>query len=156
MIVVKAPGNFEQYLGRKYTVFLAGSIEGDTAEQWQTKVANELTNTDMVLVNPRRDDWDSSWKTTKNSPQFREQVLWEQEALNACDAIALYFDKDTKSPISLMELGLFAATGKIVMYCPDGFWKKGNVDIVAELYGIPQAADWGEFVTLIRQSGELY
>ena len=35
-------------------------------------------------------------------------------------------------------VGLHAAGGKCLMVCPDGFWRKGNVDIVCERYAIPQ------------------
>ena len=49
----------------------------------------------------------------------------------------MYFDPNTKSPISLLELGLFAHSKKLIVCCPEGFWRKGNVDIVCDKYGIP-------------------
>jgi hypothetical protein len=49
----------------------------------------------------------------------------------------MYFDPSTKSPISLLELGLFARSGKIKVICPDGFWRKGNVEVVCNYYNIP-------------------
>ena len=48
-----------------------------------------------------------------------------------------WFSPDTKSPISLLEFGKFADSGKMLVCCPTGFWNKGNVDIVCERYGIP-------------------
>lgn len=42
----------------------------------------------------------------------------------------------SQRPISLLELGLYARTKKLLVVCPDGFWRKGNVDIVAERYHI--------------------
>ena len=56
------------------------------------------------------------------------------------------------SPISLLEFGLHARSGKMVVFCPEGFWRKGNVDIVCERYGIPQVEEMEELVTLIRYS----
>jgi hypothetical protein len=50
----------------------------------------------------------------------------------------MYFDPATKSPISLLELGLFAKTGKLIVCCSEGFWRKGNVDIVCKRYGVMQ------------------
>jgi hypothetical protein len=50
----------------------------------------------------------------------------------------MYFDKDTKSPITLLELGLFARGGTIIVCCPEGYWRKGNVDVVCEKYDIVQ------------------
>ena len=49
----------------------------------------------------------------------------------------MYFDPNTKSPISLLELGLFAQSKKLIVCCPEGFWRKGNVDIVCDRYNIP-------------------
>ena len=76
-------------------------------------MSNELK--DVTILNPRRDDWDNSWTQSINNPQFREQVEWELEAMEKADIIAMYFDKSTKSPITLLELGLFAHTGKMIV-----------------------------------------
>ncbi len=133
--VVKPPKEMPD--GKK--VFLAGSIEMGAAENWQEKVERLLAKSDWIILNPRRDDWDSSWKQGIEHQQFREQVEWELEGLEKSDAVILYFDKDTKSPISLLELGLFAHTGKLIVICPDGFWRKWNVDIVCKRYGVRTA-----------------
>jgi hypothetical protein len=120
------------------TIFLAGSIEMGVAENWQTRTTKILSKTDMIIYNPRRDDWDSSWVQSIDNSQFREQVDWELNALAQAEHILLYFDPNTKSPISLLELGLHAKSGKLRVVCPDGFWRKGNVDIVCHRYAIPQ------------------
>ena len=44
----------------KYNIFLAGSIEMGTAENWQERLVRELASEDVTIFNPRRDDWDSS------------------------------------------------------------------------------------------------
>jgi hypothetical protein len=123
------------------SVFLAGSIEQGTAENWQNYIIEKLKNKDIVIFNPRRENWDSSWKEDISNPEFYDQVNWELEALEKSKLVAMYFDPNTKSPISLLELGLFAQTGKIVVCCPSGFWKKGNIDIVCKRYQIIQVAD---------------
>lgn len=149
---VKAPNEFVR---TKTIVFFAGSIEMGIAEPWQLKLATALRDMDVTVLNPRRDDWDSSWKQTKDNPQFREQVEWELEGQEAADVIALYFDPATHSPISLLELGLFGkGPGKMVVLCPEGFYRKGNVDIVCERYGIEQAGEWDEFVARVRTAIE--
>jgi hypothetical protein len=56
---------------------------------------------------------------------------------------------DTKAPISLLELGLFARSDRVVVGCPDGFWRRGNVEIVCQRYGCALAGEWEEFVTLL-------
>ena len=57
---------------------------------------------------------------------------------NMANLILMYLDPQTKAPISLMELGLSAHKRKLIVCCPDGFWRKGYVDIVCERYGIAQ------------------
>ena len=123
--------------GRK--LFLAGSIEMNSAEEWQSDVLRQLAETDWVVLNPRRGSWDSSWEQRIDQPEFKEQVEWELAGLERADRILLYFDPRTKSPISLLELGLFAKSGKLVVVCPEGFWRKGNVDIVCAKFGITRA-----------------
>ncbi len=110
----------------------------DQADNWQKHAIEMLTNTEWIILNPRRLSWDSSWKQSKDDPQFREQVEWELNAQEVADKILMYLDPNTKSSISLMELGLFEGTHKMVVVCPEGFWRKGNVDIVCERYGVPQ------------------
>lgn len=133
---IKAPNKISN---AGHTIFLAGSIEMGKAENWQDKVVRLLKDEENVIIfNPRRDDWDSSWEQSIHHKQFREQVEWELKALEHADKILMYFDPKTKSPISLLELGLYARTGKLIVVCPEGFWRKGNVDIVCEKYGIEQ------------------
>ena len=117
-------------------IFLAGSIEMGKAENWQEKIVNTF-NKSYLFFNPRRDDWDSSWEQKIENVQFNEQVTWELNALDSSDVIIMYFDPNTKSPISLLELGLYAASGKLIVCCPEGFWRKGNVDIVCQRYKVP-------------------
>ncbi len=136
---IKAPNKIPQ--GR--SIFLAGSIEMGAAENWQDRVARELASTDWILLNPRRDDWDSSWKQSIENKQFREQVEWELNAMEHANHILMYFDPATKSPISLLELGLWThpsetKASKLIVVCPEGFWRKGNVDVVCSRYRVPQ------------------
>jgi hypothetical protein len=118
-------------------VFLAGSIEMGKAEMWQNKIITELDEKAYIFINPRRDDWDSSWEQDILNPNFYEQVNWELDSLEVADIILFYFDPNTMSPISLLELGLHARSNKVIVCCPKGFWRKGNVDIVCHKYGIP-------------------
>jgi hypothetical protein len=136
---IKAPAdfNFKDLALYKYLVFLAGSIEMGAAENWQERAKNLFDGCDAALLNPRRDDWDSSWAQEIENPKFREQVNWELKGLDMCDQILMYFDPKTKSPITLLELGLYATSGKLVVCCPDGFWRKGNVQIVCAKFNVP-------------------
>ncbi|QQP94157.1 nucleoside 2-deoxyribosyltransferase domain-containing protein [Lysobacter enzymogenes] len=118
-------------------VFLAGSIDMGGSADWQAQFARELADEGVVLLNPRREDWNPAWKPVAEEPEFRRQVEWELAALQRADVIAMYLAPGSQAPVSLLELGLHAGSGKVLLACPDGFWRKGNVDIVAERYGIP-------------------
>jgi hypothetical protein len=138
----------------RFSVFLAGSIEMGVAENWQEKIERELHDMENIcILNPRRDYWDSSWKQDIEDPQFNEQVSWELNALEKADLIIFYFSPETKSPVSMLELGLFARSRKAIVCCPKGFWRKGNVDIVCKRYGVEQVNSLEELILSIRNQG---
>jgi len=130
---------------RKKSIFLAGSIENGAAEDWQARLGKWLLWKNYNVFNPRREDWDSSWIQSYENPQFSQQVKWEMNALDKADYIVMYFDPATKSPISLLELGLHAHGGKLFVVCPDGFYRKGNVEVVCSIYDIPLFNTLDEF-----------
>lgn len=138
-------------LGYK-SIFLAGSIEMGKAEDWQKKVIDEVADFEKVIFNPRRDNWDASWEQTLDNPKFVEQVDWELEYLERADLIVMNLVPETMSPISLMEFGMYARSKKLVVYCPHGFWRKGNIDVVCRRYQIPQVEKFEELITLIKYS----
>jgi len=123
---------------KKPILFLAGSIEMGKAEDWQQHLSQELTTFPITILNPRRDAWDNSSKPSIDNPLFKEQVDWELDGLEMAHYRVFHFEAGTKSPITLLELGLMANKGNNLIHCPEGFWRKGNVDIICERYGIPQ------------------
>lgn len=119
------------------SVFLAGSIEMGKAIDWQSAMTIALSDLPVAIFNPRRIDWNAGWTQSIHHPQFNEQVNWEMDQLIKADVIALFLQPGTMSPISLLELGLHAASGKLIVCCPEGFWRRGNVEIVCHRYKIP-------------------
>jgi Nucleoside 2-deoxyribosyltransferase like len=148
--VIKPPTPLD-FDGNEPSVFLAGSIEMGQAEQWQSALEQALADLDVIVLNPRRDEWDASWVQSIDNPQFREQVEWELEAQERATLIAMYFAPATKAPVTLLELGLSARSGKLVVCCPEGFWRKGNVEVVCGRYGVPLVATLDELVAAVRQ-----
>jgi hypothetical protein len=148
--VLKPPGPL-LLDGRTPSVFLAGSIEMGTAEDWQTQVERALGDLDVVVLNPRRDEWDASWVQSIADRNFREQVEWELEAQEQAGIIAMYFDPRTQAPVTLLELGLFARSGKLLVCCQEGFWRKGNIEVVCARYGVPLVGELPELVSLLRK-----
>ncbi|KAF2802673.1 uncharacterized protein BDZ99DRAFT_401411, partial [Mytilinidion resinicola] len=54
-------------------------------------------------------------------------------------------------PISLLELGLFAASGKLVVCYPKNFWRKGNVQVMARKYGFPLLETYEKFILVVKE-----
>lgn len=123
------------------SIFLAGSIDMGRAEPWQAQVEAVLAHEDVILLNPRRDDWDDSWVQSIANPEFRRQVEWELDGLERADWILIYFAPNTSAPVSLLELGLSARSGHVIVACPPGYWRRGNVEIVCQRFGIPLYPD---------------
>ena len=133
------------------SVFLGGSIEMGKAEDWQKILIKAFSDKQIIFLNPRRNDWDSTWEQKITNPEFKLQGTWELTALEFSDIIVMYFDPNTKSPISLLELGLHAKSKKLIVFCPEGFWRKGNVDIVCERYGITQVDSVDELIKTLEK-----
>ncbi len=120
------------------SIFLAGSIAMGNAEPWQEALIEALRSFDVVILNPRRPAWDASWVQSIANPTFREQVEWELAAQELATLVVMYFAPSTQAPITLLELGLLARSGKLIVCCPEGFWRKGNVDVVCARLGVEQ------------------
>lgn len=118
-------------------VFLGGSIEMGKAVNWQKKTVAALKNKDVTILNPRRDDWDSSWKQVPSFKPFKEQVEWEQLALTQSNHIIMNFIPDTQSPITLLELGICLNRwwdAELYVCCPKEYFRYGNVAITCEFH----------------------
>ncbi|MBF4471664.1 nucleoside 2-deoxyribosyltransferase domain-containing protein [Flavobacterium sp. HJJ] len=135
--IYRAPETIDNISQDTQTIFLAGSIEMDKAIDWQKK-CEEVLSTQYIVFNPRREKWNSDWEQSITNPQFKEQVDWELNALEKVDIIIMFFANNTKSPISLLEFGLYAQSKKMKVVVEKDFWRKGNIDIVCEKYNIQQ------------------
>ena len=139
--IIKPPTPISKasFVGRP-SLMLLGSIEMGNAVDWQTTTSDEFADDDIDIYNPRRESWDSSWEQSIDNPYFKFQVEWELTAHENVGVRLFYFDPNTKSPVSMLELGLAHSLGTLdtVVVCPKGFWRKGNIDIVCQRYGIHQ------------------
>lgn len=155
MKVFKSPNTDYKSDSAKNKIFLAGSIEMGKAVDWQAKLAEDLSEFNVTLLNPRRDDWDSSWEQKESNLGFKTQVLWELEALEAANMIVFFFDPNTVSPITLMEFGLHAGRSKgiktnMVVCCPEGYFRKGNLDITSQYYKVPSVQTYEQLVEFLK------
>lgn len=115
------------------SVFLAGTIDDGNSFNWQESLINRCQDLDVVFYSPRRKYWNKD--ATKEDIEF--QIKWEQEHLDSVDLIVMCLLDSSKSPISLLELGLYAKSNKIVVFCNPEFYRYTNVQMVCQKYNIP-------------------
>ena len=103
--------NTEENKGRR--VFLAGTIDMGNSENWQEEVIKLfngplLKEMGFTIYNPRRIEG-------LKSEDQEEQIQWELNHLDKADTILMNLLPSSKSPISLLEFGLYAKSGKLVV-----------------------------------------
>ena len=135
--------------------FLAGSIDDGQAETWQRAFVEALESSDCVILNPRRTRWNSRIEQRLSNPEFRGQVEWELDGQEAADFILMWFAPVTRAPITLLELGLFAKSGKLLVCCPEGYWRRGNVEVICARYQIPAVARFQDLVDFARSQTQV-
>jgi hypothetical protein len=118
-------------------VFLAGSIDNGRAVDWQADITGRFAGHDITVLNPRRDNWNADLDNDISDSVFRAQVEWELDALDAATYIVFYFAPGSQAPVTMAELGLTARSGKVVVCCPRGFYRRGNVQIICRRFDIP-------------------
>jgi len=150
MIEYKPPYDIRTINLSNKSVFLAGTIEMGKSIDWQREIVELLKDEDIIVLNPRRDDWDSSWVQSIENPQFKEQVEWELYGIENVTKVIMCFMPNTLSPISMLELGLCLKRGNVIVYCPKDFWRKGNIDVTCSVYGIPVFDDFDLFKDKIK------
>lgn len=115
-------------------VFLAGTIDMGNSVDWQaeTKAWFEQRQGRYILFNPRRGSWNGG-----ANGEMEYQVNWELEHLEQADIILMNILGSSKSPITLLEMGLHARSGKLYVACEPSYYRYDNVRITCSYYGIP-------------------
>lgn len=138
-------------------IFLAGSIEMGKAKQWQEAVVTECAadlhwkSRNVLFFNPRRDDWNNSWKNDITNPEFNQQVNWEMDMLERADYRLFYFQGGTVSPVSLLELGKFGDKTNTLVVVDEDYEKVGNVHIFCYRNLIPVYESLAEAMNVIKR-----
>jgi len=123
-------------------VALAGHYSNGSTPDWRAEVTAHLEPLKGTILDPRPER-NSYWNPTMGSDEFKEQFTWELNALDRADVTAFYFLPGSKSPITLLQLGLFVRRSLIVC-CPKGFQNRGHVDHIVERYGLTRVEDLNE------------
>ena len=130
----------------KFKVFLAGTIDNGESDDWQSNLIWQMKTKhhgpnsdidesigDIVVFNPRR----SNWGSNASIADVEEQIKWEQQHLDEADLIIMNFVDGSKSPITLLELGLYGPEGKTIVFCTDKFYRFTDVKLTCDKYMIP-------------------
>ena len=130
-------------------LFLAGTIDNGKSDNWQKKLIEALSDTDITIYNPRRDDFPEHPK----DEDVINQIRWEQDHLDDADFIIMVFQKESKSPITLLELGLYAQSKKLGVFCDRKYWRFLNVSETCRKYNIPFMANTNiDCITTVTKS----
>lgn len=135
-------------------VFLAGTIDMGLSIDWQAKVIEYLSEkfrgSDVAIdiFNPRRKDWDSTWG--QDHPMLTRQIEWELCFQEQADVIIMVLLENSKSPISLLELGSFK-NKPILVLNPRGFYRFRNVEVFCKMNQIYTCQDWDDFLIYVRR-----
>ena len=132
------------------SVFLAGTIDMGAGIDWQARADSlfrTLEDGSYLLFNPRQEHWDAS-----RPGEMDYQVNWELDRLERADWILMNFLPDSRSPITLLELGLHARSGRLLVICPEDFYRYDNVRITCGKYGVPMFGSLEDAVRHIHQT----
>lgn len=116
-------------------IFLAGTIDMGKSIDWQKSTIEWFQSRDSgkyILYNPRRGKGLSG-----EMSDFEHQVNWELQHLEKADLIIMNILGNSKSPITLLEMGLYMRSGKLHVICEPDFYRYDNVRITCERYGVP-------------------
>lgn len=130
-------------------IFLAGTIDMGNSSDWQMELLDIFSRMDgrYILFNPRQENWDAS-----RPGEMDYQVKWELDHLEEADMIIMYILGSSRSPISLLEMGLHARSGKMHVICEKDFYRYDNVRITCEYYDVPLYDDLDSFLEYFKRS----
>ena len=149
---VSVPSLFMPSSGVK--IFLAGSIDQPEDNHWRKRAIDFMrdswfnakeNNTSITVYSPRRDD--NTWL-----PEYEnEQATWDMSMLAMVDYIVLHLTGDTISPVSLLELGMFAGDPRLRLSVDDSYSRKQIVELYYTYYGNMVYSSWLDSITEISR-----
>ncbi len=119
----------------KTTLFLAGTIDDGNSYNWQADVISKLSDSNLIIYNPRRDNWNK----TATEQDIINQIDWEQDKILDSDYILFNFLPDSISPITLLELGQCLEMSEnlqmtVLVCCPKEYFRYINVKHMCSRY----------------------
>ena len=132
---VTVPSLYLPHEGPK--IFLAGSIDSGNEIDWRQETADYIKeswfkdkqNTESITIyNPKKG---KEWAVDLEN----EQATWDISMLNIADYIILHLTGDSVSPVSLLELGLYARDKKLFLSINDDYLRKNIALLYYSCYG---------------------
>lgn len=136
--IVTAPESYDNFGDDCKFIFLAGTIDNGDSYDWQKDICEFAETLDTgdgetyVICNPRRE----RWNPRAGREELREQIEWELKALKRSGLILMNILEDSKSPITLLEMGLFKDCPGLNVFCPSGFYRFMNVEVTCKEFGV--------------------
>ncbi len=115
----------------KPSIFLAGSMAIGDRMNWRTRAINTFEKR-YHLFDPT-----NVHHADLNDSEMSKHIKWEWEALKHSDAILFNFNAESKSPISLLELGMYIRSEKIVVVCPKEFYQSHYIETLCSEEQVP-------------------
>lgn len=128
---ITAP-HFIKSTSHEISVFLAGTIDLGNSRDWQSEIVKALEPYECKVYNPRKGEWDSHIAVNglPVDKKLEQQIQWEQYFLFNTTFVAMWLEPNSKSVVSMMELGQLIMARKpydlIVGTTPE-FYRYGNV-----------------------------
>lgn len=118
---IKAPEN-SLAASFETSLFAAGGITN--CPDWQAEFVAKLSDTNLIIYNPRRDEFD-----VRDPSVSSEQIEWEYQRLKRADLVSFWFCKETLCPITLFELGAAPNRGlaKILIGIESGYQREFDI-----------------------------
>lgn len=139
-------------------IFLAGTIDMGNSVDWQAEFIKHLDSENVKICNPRR----RQGEAPKTEEDMDFQIKWELHQIQKADAIFINFLAGSKSPITLLELGLCLMMPEkmMVVVCPPEYARYTNVKITMREFKRPnlKLADnlytgMEDFAVMLRKNG---
>lgn len=142
MEVLRSIQPFAIPIQKHFSVFLGGRFSSDQTNDFREVIEQKLSDSDgVILTASNQQDWVGSISEPciEGDNQFTRHVVWGFLAQEEADMVVLYFDSESNSPTTMLELGLAVQyPDKIIVFCSDDFEQKATVDIVCKYNRIKQ------------------
>ena len=129
------------------SIFLAGTIDCGNSPDWQHDYVEKLKENVkklpgiLYVYNPRRDSGEGI--QPGDIEEMNYQITWELEHMEKASKIYMRILGDSKSPISLLELGLWAGKDptKIVVCCDPSYYRYQNIAVTCKKSSVMMIAE---------------